>query len=193
MKPNLIWQKNNFTIRFAQPSDFEPYFNNSFCPPDKEVIRLTGSKEKYTKAEVKPFFQNAIKNEDFYLFLILSPNQDIIGEVVINEIDHRLRCANFRIAIFSANAREKGIGSWAVRCIRDFAFEYLKLHRLELDVFDFNPRAKHCYLKAGFKQEGILRDAVLDGETYANSIIMSILEDEWKEIRKVENNKENPI
>ncbi len=52
---------------------------------------------------------------------------------------------------------------------------------------------KHCYLKAGFKQEGILRDAVLDGETYANSIIMSILEDEWKEIRKVENNKENPI
>ena len=71
-----------------RPSDFEPYFNNSFCPSDKEVIRLTGSKEKYTKAEVKAFFQNAIKNEDFYLFLILSPNQDIIGEVVINEIDH---------------------------------------------------------------------------------------------------------
>ena len=68
MKPNLIWQKNNFTIRFAQPSDFEPYFNNSFCPPDKEVIRLTGSKEKYTKAEVKAFFKTQLKTKTSIYF-----------------------------------------------------------------------------------------------------------------------------
>ena len=111
MKPNLIWQKNNFTIRFAQPSDFEPYFNNSFCPSDKEVIRLTGSKEKYTKAEVKAFFQNAIKNEDFYLFLILSPNQDIIGEVVINEIDHRLAVLIFVLPSFQPMHEEKALAA----------------------------------------------------------------------------------
>ncbi len=66
---------------------------------------------------------------------------------------------------------------------RDFAFEQLKLHRLELDVFSFNPRAEKAYLKAGFKREGILRDALWDGEKYADDILMAILEDDWKEIK----------
>ena len=59
---------------------------------------------------------------------------------------------------------------------RDFAFEILKLHRLSLDVFSFNTRAEKCYLKAGFKREGVLRDAILNGNVYADDILMSILE-----------------
>lgn len=43
---------------------------------------------------------------------------------------------------------------------RDFAFEKLNLHRLELDVYSFNSRAEKAYLAAGFKREGVLRDAV---------------------------------
>lgn len=67
---------------------------------------------------------------------------------------------------------------------RDFAFEALKLHRLELDVYSFNPRAENVYLKAGFRREGIRREAVfLDGQ-YADDILMSILEDEWKAIKR---------
>ncbi len=44
-------------------------------------------------------------------------------------------------------------------------------------------RAEKCYLKAGFKREGVLRDAVLNGDEYADDILMSILEDEWREIK----------
>lgn len=47
----------------------------------------------------------------------------------------------------------------------------------------FNVRAEKCYLKAGFKREGVLRDAVLNGDEYADDILMSILEDEWREIK----------
>lgn len=65
----------------------------------------------------------------------------------------------------------------------DSSFEVLKLHRLSLDVFSFNVRAEKCYLKAGFKREGVLRDAVLNGDEYADDILMSILEDEWREIK----------
>lgn len=65
-----------------------------------------------------------------------------------------------------------------------FAFEQLYLHRLELDVFSFNPRAEKAYLKAGFKREGVLRDAVKDGDKYADDILMAILEEEWKELQK---------
>ena len=67
---------------------------------------------------------------------------------------------------------------------RGFAFEKLHLHRLELDVFSFNPRAEKAYLKAGFKREGVLRDAVKDGDNYADDILMAILEDEWKAMQQ---------
>lgn len=73
----------------------------------------------------------------------------------------------------------KGIGSWAVEVSRDFAFDQLHLHRLELDVFSFNPRTEKAYLWAGFKREGVLWDAVLDRGQYADDIIMAILEDDW--------------
>ena len=112
--------------------------------------------------------------------MIHAPDGQIVGESVINEIDWNLRRANFRICIFRSAAREKGIGTWATKMTCAFAFEHLKLHRLELNVFSFNPRARKVYLKVGFKMEGILRDAVLDGDRYADDILMAILEDDWK-------------
>lgn len=69
---------------------------------------------------------------------------------------------------------------------RDFAFEQLKLHRLELDVYSFNPRAEKAYLKAGFIKEGILRDAILDGDKFADDILMAILEDDWRRIKGID-------
>lgn len=63
-----------------------------------------------------------------------------------------------------------------------FAFEELGLHRLELDVFSFNKRAKHLYEKSGFKVEGIRRDAILDEGKYADDILMSILETEYSQM-----------
>lgn len=64
----------------------------------------------------------------------------------------------------------------------NYAFSELHLHRLSLDVFSYNPRAKHVYEKAGFVQEGILRDAATDPAdgSYADIILMAILENEWR-------------
>lgn len=94
-----------------------------------------------------------------------------------------MRCANFRIGLYHTTERGKGIGTWATEVTRDFAFEELKLHRLELDVYSFNPRAEKAYIKAGFKRKGVLRDAVLDGDKYTDDLLMSILEDEWRTLK----------
>ena len=186
MEKSIISEKDGFLIRFAKAEDVIDYYEQNYCPLDKEVARLTGCKEEFTKEEVTSFFLKSIKENDRYFFLIISPNEKIIGESVINEIDWDLRCANFRIGIYHMTERGKGIGTWATEVTCDFAFEELHLHRLELDVYSFNPRAERVYLKAGFKREGILRDAVMDGGKYADDILMSILEDEWKTIKGME-------
>ena len=185
MDINTIGKKDGFIIRLAKAEDAPPYYEQNYCPLDKEVVRLTGSKETFTKEEVTSFFLKSIEKDDFYYFLIQSPEGRIIGESIINEIDWDLRCANFRIALFHIKERGKGIGTWATKITRDYAFEKLKLHRLELDVYSFNPRAEKAYKKAGFKREGVLRDTIMDGKNYADTILMSILEDEWRAIKGI--------
>ncbi|WP_251423868.1 GNAT family N-acetyltransferase [Lactococcus muris] len=146
---------------------------------------MTGCKEEFTKEEVVSFFLKSLEEDNRYFFLIIAPDGAIIGESVINEIDWNLRCANFRIALYHQTERRKGIGTWATEITRDFAFEKLKLRRLELDVYSFNPGAEKVYLKAGFKREGILRDAVMDGDRYADVILMSMLENEWRALKQI--------
>ena len=183
MNKKPIWEKDGFVIRLAQKEDMDNYYEQNYCPLDKEVARLTGCKDVFTKEEVYSFFLKSLEEDNRYFFLIISPEGKIIGESVINEIDWNLRCGNFRIGIYHSAERGHGIGSWATEVTRDFAFEELMLHRLELDVYSFNPRAEKIYLKAGFKREGVLKDAIMDGNKYADDILMALLEDEWKIIK----------
>lgn len=183
MSTNFIAEKDGFVIRMAKAEDATNYYEQNYCPLDKEVARLTGCKEVFTKEEVTSFFLKSLKEDNRYFFLIIAPDGRIIGESMINEIDWDIRCANFRIGLYHAMERGKGIGTWATEVTRDFAFEELKLHWLELDVYSFNPRAEKVYIKAGFKREGVLRDAVLDGDKYGDDILMAILEDEWRRLK----------
>lgn len=185
-KYKMSWQKDGIVLRSFERGQAEKYYKDCFEIPDAEVDRLTGSSGVFNYERVVNYYNRIVDDRDRYDFMIIDSEGRFIGESVINEIDWEVRSANFRIVIFRSEGRSKGIGSWVVKTTRDFAFEYLKLHRLELEVFSFNPRAKRAYEKAGFKIEGLKKDAILDGNNYADIIMMAILEDEWKEIKSLE-------
>jgi diamine N-acetyltransferase len=73
----------------------------------------------------------------------------------------------------------QGFGRTALRLVKAYAFEYLKAHRLWLDVFEHNVRARHLYTSEGFVVEGLLRECVRFGEGYASLVMMSLLEQEY--------------
>ena len=184
MKITERWEKDGFILRPARAEDAQDYYLQNYDPLDKEAARLTGCKEQFSREEVLSFFLKSLDEEDRCFFLLISPDGRILGESVINEIDWQVRRANFRVAIFQPAQRGKGLGGWMIETVRDFAFEKLRLHRLELDVFSFNPRAERTYLKAGFRREGVLRDAVMDeGGSYADDILMAILEEDWRALK----------
>ena len=179
----MQWEKDGYVLRLARSEDAEDYYRQNFCPLDPEAARLTGCKAEFTREEVVGFFLRCIDAEDRYDFLVVDPAGEIVGESVINEIDEETRSANFRVALFRSCARGRGLGGWVIAKTRDFAFGPLGLHRLSLDVFSFNPRAIRAYERAGFRREGVLRDAVRDGDGYGDDILMALLEDEWREIK----------
>lgn len=113
MSIDVIGQKDGFVIRLAKADDAVNYYEQNYCPLDKEVARLTGCKEEFSKDEVVSFFLKSLEEDDRYFFLIIAPDGEIIGESVINEIDWELKCANFRIGLYRQTERGKGIGTWA--------------------------------------------------------------------------------
>ena len=178
MKKIPSWEKDGYRLRLAKEDDVTDYYANNYVPLDQEVARMTGSRSYFAKEEVEEFFLYSVAAADLYMFVLEAPDGHIVGESVIDDIDWKIRKANFRIAIFHAVDREKGLGSWMVEKTRDFALEELNLHRLDLNVFSFNPRAERVYQKAGFVREGVLRDAVMDGDRYADDILMAIVKEE---------------
>lgn len=113
MKSEIIGERDGYIIRPAKKDDLDHYYEQNYCPLEEEAARLTGCKKSFTKEEVASFFLKSLSEEDRYLFLTVSPDGQIVGESVINEIDRDLRCANFRICLYRKQARGKGLGTWA--------------------------------------------------------------------------------
>jgi RimJ/RimL family protein N-acetyltransferase len=102
-----------------------------------------------------------------------------VGEAVLNGWDPGNESCNFRIFI-GRDGRDRGLGTEATRLICGYGFEKLGLHRISLEVYAFNPRARRAYEKAGFVVEGVLRDALLWEGRWVDSTVMSVLAGEWE-------------
>lgn len=152
---------------------------------DEEFARLTGTQRSFTLAEVRAHYARVETADDRVDYAIVTRDDPdrIVGEVVLNEIDVVNRSANFRIALLSPLDAGKGYGTQATRLMVAFGFERLALHRIELEVFAFNPRAIRVYEKAGFVREGVRRDALWWNGEFHDAVIMAILRPEYERRR----------
>lgn len=98
-----------------------------------------------------------------------------VGSVYIRDIDPKHHKGEYGIFIGEEDARGRGIGTAAARLMIRYAFEELKLHKLFLRVFADNRRAVRSYEKAGFQQEGCLRDDVCVEGEYRDMILMAVI------------------
>jgi RimJ/RimL family protein N-acetyltransferase len=63
-----------------------------------------------------------------------------------------------------------------------FAFEVMKMERVEIKTDNLNERSKAALLKVGMKPEGILRSHMLmHGNRRRDTIYFSIIRSEWEE------------
>ena len=156
---------------------------------DPEVLRLTGSVHGRA-AQTAPHTQEELeKLRDWYatrndqpdrldLAIVDKSTGKCVGEAVLNAWDPGNQSCSFRILI-GPGGQGRGLGTEATRLIVGHGFEQLGLHRIALEVYSFNPRARRAYEKAGFRAEGVLRESLRYGEEWIDATVMSILADEW--------------
>ncbi|MFJ6700551.1 GNAT family N-acetyltransferase [Streptomyces sp. NPDC091272] len=148
---------------------------------DAEVARLTGShgEAEPDQARIRTWYDTRQEQDDrLDLAVVERATGDVVGEVVLNEWDPCNESCNFRISLVPAT-HGRGLGTEATRLLVGHGFETLALHRISLEVYAFNPRARRVYEKVGFVAEGVLRDALLREGERVDATVMSILAPEW--------------
>jgi len=69
----------------------------------------------------------------------------------------------------------QGYGTDAVRILCRFAFREANLQRMQLDVYETNPRGRRAYERVGFKEEGRMRRGMFTDGRYIDIIRMGLL------------------
>ncbi len=105
---------------------------------------------------------------------------ETVGHVELNAIEPTHRSATLSRVMVRPGLRGRGVGTAMVSAALAVAFGELDLHRVDLFVFDGNAPAIACYERLGFRHEGRLRDYRRLGDRYLSSLLMSMLEDEWR-------------
>ena len=149
---------------------------------DPEVRRYLLMFEPMSKAKEERWFEARLDKENDYLLGIEVPVEDgwrLIGNVGLHRVDWVNSNCIFGIVIGEREYWGKGFGTQATRAALRFAFGALNLHRVELEVFDFNPRAIRAYEKAGFRLEGTRREALFRDGAYHDAHVMAALRSEF--------------
>jgi len=149
---------------------------------DPEVRQYLLMYEPMSKAKEERWFESYLERRDDLLLAIEARVGDEwlhIGNVGLHKIDWKNRTAVLGIVLGEKAYWGQGFGTDATRTALAFAFGELNLHRVELEVFDFNPRAMRCYEKAGFRHEGIRRQAFFRNGRYHDAHLMAILDGEF--------------
>ena len=120
---------------------------------DAEVQKFIGLANKtITRKDELQWVRDRIKNNTVVFSMIEKETNKFIGNIEMMNI--RENTGELGISI-TKEQQDKHFGQEAIKRILDYAFNELKLEKVELNVYDFNKRAIHCYEKVGFVKDGV--------------------------------------
>lgn len=146
---------------------------------DREVTRwLAAMGDPPTLQDEYDWYERRRSDPDGVMWSIETLDGRLVGNLELR-LNQQANRAELGIAIQDKTQWSQGYGTEAVRLVLAYAFRDLKLNRVELTTDEENHRAIRCYEKVGFVREGLLREHRLIDRKYGNTIVMSVLRDEW--------------
>ncbi|MBI5001699.1 MAG: GNAT family N-acetyltransferase [Euryarchaeota archaeon] len=142
---------------------------------DSEVREFLMFRYPMSMAEEERWFDNYLKSSTDRIFAIETKDGKYIGNVGLHRIDLYDRHAELGVFIGDKAFWSKGCGTEAIMLMLDFAFAELNLHKVYLHHQAHNARARKCYEKCGFVEEGILKDHIFRNGKYIDAPVMGII------------------
>ena len=170
----------NYILREIELSDIETV--NSWRS-DPELIGHLLAPFRYISAETdRRWYDDYMANRASAVrCAIVAENGKLVGLVSLVGIDCLSRSAELSIMIGRSEDRLQGAGSFAINEMLRHAFEISICAVWNCRSFEDNLCAQHVYEKAGFKLEGLRREAVYKNGRYLNCKLYAMLRRDWME------------
>ena len=176
----MMYERSKEVIKLEsfKKSDFKQLIN--WINSEEFLIQWSGNAFTFPLDEQQ--LEKYIESANTLAFKVVDEEtSDVIGHISLGQIDNINKSARIgKVLVGNTKMRGRSIGKHMMKAVLHIAFDELKLHRVNLGVYDFNTSAISCYEKIGFVKEGLLRESKRVGETYWNLWEMSMLEYEWK-------------
>jgi RimJ/RimL family protein N-acetyltransferase len=146
---------------------------------DPEIVRWTSVPEHYGELDARNYLMqryDALHAGATAPFAIVSSDdlEDLLGSISLVRLawEHRRGEVGYWLA---REARGRGHATRAVRLICGWAFEALKLERIDLFAATGNPASQHVAERAGFAREGVLRSFMRGKDGHLDMVAFGLL------------------
>ena len=145
---------------------------------DHELTSLMGETVR-TESESRLRFTKLLSDRNSVAMAIVTQDDRLIGDIELTEIAWRSGDAELVVRIGDPDCRGRGMGFQAVRAMLEAAFDRLNLARVYLRVCADNRRAIRCYLKCGFRQEGVVCRSLGPNGEARKVVLMTIMRSDF--------------
>jgi RimJ/RimL family protein N-acetyltransferase len=158
---------NPMLLRLAAPDDIPAILALERSPMAREFVGQW-SEERH---------RATLAGGDARYYLSKTEWDDMQAYVILRGIHEDSRAIELKRIVVAVP--ERGLGRRILQELIGIAFRELGAHRMFLDVFEDNTRARHLYESLGFQYEGVMREAANRDGHWCNLHLMSILESEY--------------
>jgi RimJ/RimL family protein N-acetyltransferase len=173
-------------LKTFEPGDFDQLI--SWIDSEELLTKWAGGLFSFplTKESLNWYIEDTnVQNESdaFVYKAVETETNETVGHISLGGLSWKNRSSRISRVLVGRTAHQgKGICQQMIRAALKIGFDELGLHRISLGVYENNKAALNCYLKSGFKIEGVARDILWFNNEYLSMIEMGILEHEWREL-----------
>jgi len=146
---------------------------------DPEVTIYLGNAYPACSMDQEQHFYDQPRETEQRYAIVLKAGDVLIGNCSLHFIDQKNRSAELGIVIGEKAYWNQGYGREAIGLLLEIGFEGMGLERMALRHAAFNERGHHCYVAAGFVEEGRARNAQFIKGAFHDTVLMSVLAQEY--------------
>jgi RimJ/RimL family protein N-acetyltransferase len=175
----MILYGKKVILRAVEHEDIEMLRELSNDPEFERMV--VGWSYPIAKQDQEEWFQSCKVSRDIVRFVIETEADGAVGMIGLRDIDWKNGVAaggGMRIA--RKDFRTKGIATDAWMTQLRYAFDELRLNRINGSALEYNQASLRVCEKVGFKVEGIQRQAVYKCGKYHNVVFMAVLKEDYQ-------------
>jgi [ribosomal protein S5]-alanine N-acetyltransferase len=183
--PPLV-RGRGFFLRPPRPDDFEAWarlreVSRDFLRPWEPIWPADDLTRSAYRRRIRRYQREIDEDLAYPFFLFRESDEALLGGLTLGMIRRGVAQATTLGYWMGAPHAGKGHMTRAVRAAAGYAFESLRLRRIEAACVPYNEASMHLLEKVGFRREGFARQYLCINGTWQDHVLYALLRDDFRE------------